>query len=158
MAGSRVMLFVDSLRTGEVARDGDGRWQWEWGEGRRGAVVVCDPTGGLRLERSAPVVLALDPDLVRRPHAPPVTLSLSSFSAAASRARSSCRTESLTPASSRRRAISAWSAWDCSDAVSARSDASRTSPRSCAIRSASDCLRRRRRSSSSRSLPMRWRR
>src|SRR5262245_54578855 len=81
MAGSRVMLFVDSLRTGEVARDGDGRWQWEWGEGRRGAVVVCDPSGALRLERSAPVVLALDPDLADRPDAPPVSLSLSSFSA-----------------------------------------------------------------------------
>jgi protein-arginine deiminase len=81
MAGSRVTLFVDSLRTGEVARDGDGRWQWEWGEGRRGAVVVCDPGGGLRLERSAPVVLALDPDLARAPDAPPVTLSLSSFAA-----------------------------------------------------------------------------
>jgi protein-arginine deiminase len=81
MAGSRVMLFVDSLRTGEVARDGDGRWQWEWGEGRRGAVVVCDPSGGLRHERSAPVVLALDPTLANAPDAPPVTLSLSSFSA-----------------------------------------------------------------------------
>ncbi len=81
MAGSRVTLFVDSLRTGEVARDGDGRWQWEWGEGRRGAVVVCDPGGGLRLDRSAPVVLVLDPDLANAPAAPPVTLSLSSFAA-----------------------------------------------------------------------------
>ena len=82
MAGSRVRLYVDSLRTGQVARDGDGRWQWEWGEGRRGAVVVPDPGGGLRAERSAPVVLCVDRDLASAPDAPDVTLSLSSFSAA----------------------------------------------------------------------------
>jgi hypothetical protein len=40
MAGPRVRLLVDSLRTGEVARDGDGRWQWEWGAQGRGAIVV----------------------------------------------------------------------------------------------------------------------
>ena len=68
MAGSRVMLFVDS------SAHGRGRPRQRRpvavGVGRGpAAVVVCDPTGGLRLRRSAPVVLALDPDLVRRPHA-----------------------------------------------------------------------------------------
>ena len=82
MAGPRVRLLVDSLRTGAVARDGDGRWQWEWGEDGRGAIVVPDPGGGLRVERSAPVVLAVDPDLAGAPDAPEVTLSLSSFAAA----------------------------------------------------------------------------
>jgi protein-arginine deiminase len=82
MAESRVRLFVDSLRTGEVARDGDGRWQWEWGDGKRGAVVVLDPGGGLAVERSAPVVLSVEPALARAPDCPEVTLSLSSFAAA----------------------------------------------------------------------------
>ena len=82
MAAPRVRLLVDSLRTGAVARDGDGRWQWEWGEDGRGAIAVPDPGGGLRPERAAPVVLSVDPDLAGAPDAPDVTLSLSSFAAA----------------------------------------------------------------------------
>ncbi len=78
---SRVRLLVDSNRDGEVDPSGDGRWQWEWGAGRRGAIVVCDPSGRLDESRAAPIVLQVDPAIAGSPDAPDLLISVNAFAA-----------------------------------------------------------------------------